>query len=410
MSFRSYISESDGFGFKLDTVKPYSDLWWSLFKDGVRISEELYDSGVVVVFKTDIGIISMIGEDLNECKEKLKRKYGVGYSSYERLPGGYVVHLRAPYGINYLEIESKGGDENNIWIDREGLCYLTDFYGHGVTAVLLGSTEKSLEDKGWAKVSGGKAWFTRGLTEEQKEVIIGIKAVVDPAYKAEFEGQLTEDKKEIKTWYHGDSNKRDNFCNQKMDRDAFIRDTNANGPGIYFTDNYSEAIGYASPKGYVYTVQIDTSKGKVINEKDKSSNNKELLFKLLKKAQEYDSEGVWYALTDYGYEIEEPSFVKDSHLKMVINNYNNFSLIDACIMVYREFFRRNAEEWAKAMAEIGIIGYLHSQKESVHFIIYDCEVIKIIEEKSFETLNEWYSPSKPSKVTKSVVNKAGVPG
>ena len=73
-------------------------------------------------------------------------------------------------------------------------------------------------------------------------------------FKQYFEAVNTEN-----IWFHGDPNKRTNFCDQKMDRIPFTQDPNANGPGIYFTKDYPQAKGYAYPDGYIYTVDIDTS-------------------------------------------------------------------------------------------------------------------------------------------------------
>lgn len=186
-------------------------------------------------------------------------------------------------------------------------------------------------------------------------------------------------------WFHGDISKRENFCDQKMDRDPFIKDPNANGPGIYFTNNYNEAKGYAAPNGFIYKVNINSNNKKIITDKDKSSYNKKFLFNLIKKAQSIDPESVWYALTDYGLEIQNHQLVADYHIMSVINkNLNMLSLIDSCIVIYKEFFRRNANIWAKSMSDLGVIGYHHkTNSETIHFVVYDCNAINIIEEEKY---------------------------
>lgn len=186
-------------------------------------------------------------------------------------------------------------------------------------------------------------------------------------------------------WFHGDTSKRENFCDQKMDRDPFIKDPNANGPGIYFTNNYSLARGYASPNGFIYKVNINTNNKKIITDKDKSSNNKKFLFNLIKKAQSIDLESVWYALTDYGLEIDNPNLVSDYHIMSVINNnLIMLSLIDSSIIIYKEFFKRNYNLWIKSMIDLGIIGYQKKQTvASIDFIVYDCNAINIIEEEKY---------------------------
>ena len=178
MRFREYFRES--IGFNIGEVKAYSNLWWSLFKSAIDIF--VNDSEwISVIFKTEAGFININGRDLQVCKDNLKKKYNIGYSGYEILRGGWGVELRPAYGVSVGEIESKGGESDNIWIDREGGCYLTSFYGHGMTANMLGKKESELEGLGWVKVSGGKAWFIRAITEDQKEVLREIRAVVSPS-------------------------------------------------------------------------------------------------------------------------------------------------------------------------------------------------------------------------------------
>lgn len=194
-------------------------------------------------------------------------------------------------------------------------------------------------------------------------------------YKLELEEKLVK-----AVWYHGDTSKREGFCDQRMDRELFVKDANANGPGIYLTNNYEEALGYAEGKGWVYTLEVDLSKGRIIRESDTVVKNKEFLYSLIKLSQKRDSERVWYALTDYGLEIQSPEKVKDLDIKKVINNWLSFSLIDGCIMVYKEFFGRNANEWVNSMKSLGMVGFLVKQRESDHLIVYNCEAIKIIKE------------------------------
>lgn len=191
-------------------------------------------------------------------------------------------------------------------------------------------------------------------------------------------------------WFHGDPNQRKHFCDQRMDREAFVQDPNANGPGIYFTKDYTQARGYAYPDGYVYTVKINPNAGFIIKEKDKAKDHKDFLFTLIKKAQEHNPETVYYAVTDYGHEIMNVDDVTDDHIKSIIENYlSNFNLISAAVSVYKEFFGREANPWTKAMKETGALGFLQKQPDTDHLIVYDCDAIEILkEEKYVQDLNE----------------------
>lgn len=209
-----------------------------------------------------------------------------------------------------------------------------------------------------------------------------------------FKQFLESQRKNENVWFHGDPNKRDGFCDQKMDRDAFIQDANANGPGIYFTDDYQQARGYAEPDGYVYTCHINPDAGIIITEDDTTSGNEQLVFELLKKAQAHDPESVYYAVTDYlsdrADELTDVDKVTDEHLKYIIyDSWSNIDLIGSVVMAYKEFFGRDANAWAKAMTDVGFLGFIQKQPEATHFIVYDCNAIKILKEEKYEEdLNE----------------------
>jgi len=185
-------------------------------------------------------------------------------------------------------------------------------------------------------------------------------------------------------WYHGDQSKRSDFCNQNMDRDTQVAEANARGPGIYLTSDIDQANRYAYPNGYMYTVKIDTSRGRVISDDDKSSKNKKFLFSLIKKAQLLNVETAFYGVSNYA-EVSDVSDVKDQHFINIINNYlSKETFIDSCLTVEKEFFQ-DSNQWTKSMVELGVIGYIHEFKGAgiSHFIIYDCNVIKILAEKSY---------------------------
>ena len=191
-------------------------------------------------------------------------------------------------------------------------------------------------------------------------------------------------------WFHGDPNQREHFCDQRMDREAFVEDPNANGPGIYFTKDYTQARGYAHPDGWVYTVRIDPDAGYVIKEDDEADDHKDFLFKLIKKAQAHNPETVYYAITDYGVEVMEVEDVTDEYIYYVIEEFIYTStLIDAAVAIYKEFFGREANPWAQAMKDLGMLGFLQKQPETDHLIVYNCEAIEILkEEKYVEDLTE----------------------
>jgi hypothetical protein len=202
-----------------------------------------------------------------------------------------------------------------------------------------------------------------------------------------FKDYLLESKNLDNIWFHGDQQKREHFCDQKMDRVPFMEEPNANGPGIYCTKDYNQAFGYAEPNGYVYMVKIDPKAGYVIKKRDKAVNHKEFMFDLIKKAQIYNPESVYYGVTDYGIEIINVEDVTDNHIKLIINKYfSNNKLIDAAVAIYKEFWGRDANAWVNAMVELGMLGFIKKQPDTYHLIVYNCKAIEILKEEKYRKL------------------------
>lgn len=190
----------------------------------------------------------------------------------------------------------------------------------------------------------------------------------------------------ITRWYHGDISKRTDFCNQNMQRDLQLQEANANGPGIYFTNNADEAYGYASPSGYMYTVDLDTDAGRIITDEDQSEDNRDLLIRLMKIANKLNPEKVYYTISDYMEgAVTEPEDVEEWMFAQVAENYmSDDLLIKDAALISRDFFD-SANDWAKSMSKNGIIGYLpEGVKDNQHLIVYDCDIITIIDEKPYK--------------------------
>lgn len=188
-----------------------------------------------------------------------------------------------------------------------------------------------------------------------------------------------------KRWYHGDTSRRNDFCDQNMQRDLQIQDANANGPGIYFTNDPNEAYGYAYPSGYLYTVDIDTDSGRIIRHDDMSEDNQDILIQLIKIANKIDPEKVYYTISDYMEgAVTEPEDVEEWMFAHVVEKHMSTDyFIEDVALISRDFFD-SANNWAKAMVKLGIIGYMpEGYKNNQHFIVYDCNIITIVDEKPF---------------------------
>jgi hypothetical protein len=182
-------------------------------------------------------------------------------------------------------------------------------------------------------------------------------------------------------WYHGDIHRRSGFCDQRMDRELYVQESNANGPGIYLTRNKEEAKTYCGDRGYVYTLKILGDR--IIEDKERSNSRKsqDFLYRLIKEGQRYNSERVYYGISDY-IEVRSESEVMDYHIrKIVLEVFSRISFIESCINIGKEFYS-NANDWCSVMSSLGIVGYHPSNTE--HLVIYDCNSIEIVSEESIE--------------------------
>jgi hypothetical protein len=177
-------------------------------------------------------------------------------------------------------------------------------------------------------------------------------------------------------WYHGDTAKRGDFRDQKMDRDS-DSDPNAAGPGIYFTADQQQAQGYAYPDGYVYTAEISTRK--ILKDTTRPS-----AAKIRKLILSTDAERLEYGLSNWGYEGNVSS--RNEALAQAVDSYTRFSetMIDAAAAIYHDFYGRDgANDWARAMVKIGYDAYLHKLPAVDHLIVYNPDVIQVLSETKY---------------------------
>lgn len=179
-------------------------------------------------------------------------------------------------------------------------------------------------------------------------------------------------------WFHGDKFQRNTFKDQRMDRDQH-ESANEHGPGIYFTRKFSEALGYAEPNGYVYTVKMNVTQ-KII--KDGMKSNPELIKKLIDWCPEERKE---IGLSNWD---ENPNIA----MKKAISTYSNYRLMESCLAVYKDFYgTTEANEWTNSMVAAGFDAYwrfLGNDPENAHLIVYNPQIISIIQEKDYHTASE----------------------
>lgn len=186
-------------------------------------------------------------------------------------------------------------------------------------------------------------------------------------------------------WYHGEFDKRMDLKGRKFDVEDFTRNRNAVGPGLYFTRNKDQGISYAGSKGYVYTAEMDLKPARVLE--DKTPINKDKLRKFVSLAPDKE------AFSNYTEHYKNIKYAIDIATDMNIDSSDNMH--DAIMGVYNDLYQRDSTEFAKSMTKIGYDALLHKLPGVNHLIVYNPDIIKILEEEP--TLKESVSKYKNLK-------------
>ena len=140
------------------------------------------------------------------------------------------------------------------------------------------------------------------------------------------------------TIYHGD-----NFGTKRIDSKLMMNGNVQEGPGIYFgtletAQTYGKDVVYAEvdPKKFI------PSRGTV-------GRYLKLRYDLMKILHKVDPEPLWYDLTDWGQEIENPEDVKLSDLRFLSEQVKNDEVRNFLIGLAQSF---GPEELAKAWLKV----------------------------------------------------------
>jgi len=165
----------------------------------------------------------------------------------------------------------------------------------------------------------------------------------------------------ITTWYHGSPDKITHWSTEFMG----IGD-DQEGAGIYFTSNYDDASGYSKNKGYVYEVELHTTKWMSTKAKPKVIELK----KLIELADDYET-----TLGNWG--NEDPA--KD--MRDCLNDYlqYNKTMFEAVKSVCNDFYRYDSAGYCNAIMYIGYGGVIVPKNLGVfHAIVWNPKIIKNI--------------------------------
>lgn len=161
--------------------------------------------------------------------------------------------------------------------------------------------------------------------------------------------------------FHGTPNKINNFS------DEFVGGAEANdqeGPGIYFTTIYEEAVKYAN-NGFVYEVIL---KPKKLVSNETSSNLDYLtktIVKLIQMAPNWKNVAKSF---DEG--------LDDMIAKYI---YSSQSEKEAFVTLYNDIYKNNPIAYVRNMVKLGYDGvYLPTKDGGAHIVIYNPSLINVV--------------------------------
>jgi hypothetical protein len=163
------------------------------------------------------------------------------------------------------------------------------------------------------------------------------------------------------TWYHGDtSDGRQNFADQRWDRECNQSSLNEAGPGIYFTTKRSTAEGYGS---HLYLARIKPSFRAVPQRKP----SLDMLQRFYRWAPPEDKVRF---ITDWA-GIRTPEILK--------KYAQQYSYYDTLLSLYGDLYRDPAA-WVRAMKRLGFSGALIPKERETHLVVWSPDDLIIQQE------------------------------
>jgi hypothetical protein len=184
-------------------------------------------------------------------------------------------------------------------------------------------------------------------------------------YKLQEAYNLMEE--EIPTeWYHGTPSPITSFS------DEFVGNgIDQEGPGIYLTSNYEDAVGYArkseSGTGVVYQLELNFRKLVPLNKK---AIRKEII-QMIDWAPELET-----FLSNWD---ENPKKAKLIALNSILNSKNAH---DSFQSVWFDFYKNSPIDYVRNMVSLGYDGVMvpRSFMNTKHIIVYNPRIIKVVDQ------------------------------
>jgi len=152
------------------------------------------------------------------------------------------------------------------------------------------------------------------------------------------------------------------------------------GPGIYFTSDYEDALKYTLNTGVVKKVELSLSKVVPLSgQADEGEARQLLLWSMgLTSESELDSmdeDAYWETmLSNWG---EHPATAFESALSGFMSSYS--SPHDLFMGLWHDFYRYDAVVYLKNMVKLGYDGVIIPKDWGVHYVVFNPNVIQEIE-------------------------------
>lgn len=177
-------------------------------------------------------------------------------------------------------------------------------------------------------------------------------------------------------WYHGDERKTDFVNRNYFDVSDYSRDSNAMGPGIYFTNLKYQASGYAGKTGYVYTTTIDANVKRILQ--DNTKPRVEVLKKFIDRCPDKE------LLLNYSENLSAAP-----RIALIQNMNSSKTMLEAVLSLYNDLYQKDSVLFAKVMVESGYDALYHKvnpkyEPDAIHLIVYNPSIITIVKEEHKE--------------------------
>ena len=169
--------------------------------------------------------------------------------------------------------------------------------------------------------------------------------------------------------YHGTPTEINKFSDDFVGgKDA----TDQEGPGIYFTTSYDEAVGYAGgfdAGGYVYSARV--SPRLLYDESEEKGIPEDLLIRLAMMAPDWEDHA-----SNFSPDPQSGAY------KMVASAYEyNDNEKDVLLQVWIEFYRYSTVDFVRNCVKLGIDGIIVNREGGKHIIIYNPSIIEVREKE-----------------------------